>query len=93
MKNNVDSRVRAFIQEVEKFAARWHQLKPGDDALDGDKKKCEAAVQVIKDKRQEFAELEKTRETLVYVNSVYCFYKEKNIGSLHNKLCSLCVND
>ncbi|XP_022324921.2 cytoplasmic dynein 2 heavy chain 1-like isoform X2 [Crassostrea virginica] len=66
MKNNVDSRVRAFIQEVEKFAARWHQLKPGDDALDGDKKKCEAAVQVIKDKRQEFAELEKTRETLVH---------------------------
>ena len=79
MKNNVDSRVRAFIQEVEKFAARWHQLKPGDDALDGDKKKCEAAVQVIKDKRQEFAELEKTRETLVYVNSVYCFYKEKKM--------------
>lgn len=67
MKNNVDSRVKAFIQEVEKFSARWHQLKPGDDALDGDKKKCEAAVQVIKDKRQEFAELEKTRETLVQV--------------------------
>lgn len=65
MKNNVDSRVKAFIQEVEKFAARWHQLKPGDDALDGDRKKCEAAVQVIKDKRQEFAELEKTRETLL----------------------------
>ncbi|OWF37256.1 Cytoplasmic dynein 2 heavy chain 1 [Mizuhopecten yessoensis] len=65
MKSNVDSRVKAFTQEVEKFAARWHQLKPGDDALDGNQKKCEAAVQIIKDKRQEFAELEKSRESLV----------------------------
>lgn len=67
MKSNVGSRVKAFQQEVDKFAARWHQLKPKDDALDGDKKKCDAAVQIIKDKRQEFAELEKTRETLVLV--------------------------
>ncbi|KAK3100036.1 hypothetical protein FSP39_013759 [Pinctada imbricata] len=64
MKNNVNSRVNNFNQELDKFSARWHQLKPGDDALDGDKKKCEEALQVIKDKRQEFAELEKTRETL-----------------------------
>lgn len=65
MKTNVDSRVKAFQQEVSKFSARWHQLKPGDDALDGDQKKCEAAVQIIREKRQEFAELEKNRETLV----------------------------
>jgi len=68
MKSNVDSRVKAFKQEVDKFAARWHQLKPGDDALDGDQKKCEAAVQIIKEKRQEFAELEANRKSLVYVS-------------------------
>ena len=71
MKNNVSSRVENFNQQLEKFSARWHQLKPGDDALDGDKKKCEEAVQVIKDKREEFAELEKQRETL---RSVCCHY-------------------
>lgn len=65
MKNNVDSRVKVFIQEVEKFSVRWYQLKFGDDVLDGDKKKCEAVVQVIKDKRQEFVELEKIREIFV----------------------------
>lgn len=65
MKTNVDSRVKAFKQDIEKFAARWHQLKPGDDALDGDKKKCDAAVQVIREKRQEYEELEQTRKTLL----------------------------
>ena len=65
MKSNVDSRVKAFKQDIEKFAARWHQLKPGDDALDGDRKKCEAAVKIIKEKKQEWEELEKTKETLL----------------------------
>ena len=65
MKTNVESRVRAFQQELEKFAARWHQLKPGDDALDGDKEKCLQAVQSIKERKLEFEELVKTRSTLV----------------------------
>ena len=65
MKSNVESRVKVYEQELEKFAARWHQLKPGDDALDGDRQKCLAAVGVIKEKKQEFEELEKTREALV----------------------------
>lgn len=67
MKTNLQSRVKAFQQEVEKFAARWHQLKPGDEALDGDKQKCDQAVNIIREKRQEFAELEETRTKLVYV--------------------------
>ncbi|KAK7489861.1 hypothetical protein BaRGS_00018883, partial [Batillaria attramentaria] len=65
MKSNVQSRVSAFQQDVEKFAARWHQLKPGDDALDGDKETCEKAVAIIKEKRQEFAELLTTRDKLI----------------------------
>ncbi|XP_076467409.1 LOW QUALITY PROTEIN: cytoplasmic dynein 2 heavy chain 1-like [Babylonia areolata] len=65
MKSNVQARVAAFTQDVEKFAARWHQLKPGNEALDGDKEACLKAVAVIKDKRQEFAELEETRTKLL----------------------------
>ncbi|XP_067663541.1 cytoplasmic dynein 2 heavy chain 1-like isoform X1 [Haliotis asinina] len=65
MKSNVDSRVKAFQQEVEKFSARWHQLKPGDDALEGDQQKCEQAVQVINEKKQEFEELMETKAKLM----------------------------
>lgn len=67
MKSNVESRVKNYEQELEKFAARWHQLKPGDDALDGSREKCLAAVAAIKERKQEFEELETTREALVYV--------------------------
>lgn len=67
MKNNVQSQVAAFLQDVEKFSARWHQLKPGDDTLDADKETCDRAVAVIQDKRQEFALLEETRKKLMSV--------------------------
>lgn len=65
MKSNVQARVKAFEQEVEKFTARWHQLKPGDDALDGDKATCDKAVKVINEKRQEFQELEENMNKLM----------------------------
>ena len=65
MKSNVESRVSTYRQELDKFAARWHTLKPSGDALDGDQSKCLAAITSIKERRQEFDELEKTRESLV----------------------------
>ena len=65
MKSNVESRVSAYQQELEKFNSRWHTLKPGDNALDGDHQKCIEAVQSIKERRQEFQELENTRTSLV----------------------------
>lgn len=65
MRSNVQGRVKAFHQEVEKFSARWHQLKPGDDALEGDEVTCNKAVAVIKEKRQEFQELEENEKKLV----------------------------
>ncbi|XP_076446844.1 LOW QUALITY PROTEIN: cytoplasmic dynein 2 heavy chain 1-like [Babylonia areolata] len=65
LKGNVQSRVAAFTQDVEKFSARWHQLKPGDEALDGDKESCMKAVAVIKEKRQEFAELVQAKDKLI----------------------------
>ncbi|XP_066286377.1 cytoplasmic dynein 2 heavy chain 1-like isoform X1 [Branchiostoma lanceolatum] len=66
MKSNVESQVSHFRQELAKFAARWHQLKPKDEILeDNDKDACNRAVQVIKEHHSEFGELEKRRERLV----------------------------
>ena len=67
MKSNVASRIKQFEQDLDKFAARWKQLKPGDDALDGDQKKCLEAVQTIKDKKREFEELHESKAILQYV--------------------------
>ncbi|PAA68244.1 hypothetical protein BOX15_Mlig013490g1 [Macrostomum lignano] len=65
MKTNVESRIKAYVQDLEKFSARWNQLKPGRDILDdGDQERCLAAIKVIKEKKEEFSELEKTRESL-----------------------------
>ena len=67
MKSNVESRVKNYGEQLEKFSARWHQLKPGDDVLDGDRKAALAAVQSIKERKQEFDELELTRQALMSV--------------------------
>ncbi len=64
MKTNVESRMKAFDQELEKFAARWHQLKPGNDVLDGDPRKWTEAIESIKERLHEFEELDKTRQSL-----------------------------
>ncbi len=69
MKSNVTSRIKQFEQDLDKFNARWKQLKPGDDALDGDQSKCMEAVKTIKEKKQEFEELSQTRDTLKYVSA------------------------
>ena len=66
MKSNVESRVKNYEENMDKFAARWKQLKPGNEILDsGDQAKCLAAVESIKERKQEFDELEKTRQSLM----------------------------
>jgi len=66
MKTNIESRVEAFEQELSKFAARWHQLKPGNDVLDsGDRGRCMQAVTDIKERKLEFLDLDNTRAKLV----------------------------
>jgi len=67
MKSNVESRLKNYEQNVAKFEARWHQLKPSDATLDEDPGAAEKAVQLIKEKKEELAELETTREALEYV--------------------------
>ena len=65
MKANVESRVKNYEQDLEKFSERWHQLKPGDDALDGDQVKVIEAMKIIKEKKAAFDELEIVRKSLL----------------------------
>lgn len=66
MKNSVYSRVEEFNAELEKFAARWNQFKPKPELVEsGEKEACKKAVETIKEKKQEFEELDKTRASLM----------------------------
>lgn len=66
MKSNVEARRAAFEQELSKFAARWHQFKPGNDVLEsGDREKCQQAVKAIKERKQEFSDLDETRAKIM----------------------------
>ncbi|XP_071846316.1 cytoplasmic dynein 2 heavy chain 1-like isoform X2 [Apostichopus japonicus] len=66
MKNSVYSRVEEFNAELEKFAARWNQFKPKPELVEsGEKEACKKAVETIKEKKQEFEELDKTRASLI----------------------------
>ena len=64
MCSRVEGEVQAFVQEVEKFSARWEQLKPKADLLDGDREAYTNALTSLKDRRSEFDELLKTAEKL-----------------------------
>uniref|UniRef100_H2ZEZ6 Cytoplasmic dynein 2 heavy chain 1 n=1 Tax=Ciona savignyi TaxID=51511 RepID=H2ZEZ6_CIOSA len=66
MKAGVESRVESFLAELEKFSARWNQLKPGDDVIEsGDKERLANAVKAIKERKEEFAELNQMKEQLL----------------------------
>ena len=66
MKSNVEARRAAFEQNLSKFAARWHQLKPGNDILESsDRVACQQAVTAIKERKQEFSDLDKTRAKIM----------------------------
>lgn len=66
MKSNVEARRSAFQQELSKFSARWHQLKPGNDILEsGDRTACQQAVTAIKERKQEFSDLDQTRAKIM----------------------------
>ncbi|KAL1260293.1 hypothetical protein QQF64_008120, partial [Cirrhinus molitorella] len=66
MKGNVESRVQVYLQDLQKFRARWDQLKPGHDIIEsGDHETLQRCVQNIRDRRAEFDELENTRKKLM----------------------------
>ncbi|MBZ3869929.1 Cytoplasmic dynein 2 heavy chain 1 [Sciurus carolinensis] len=66
MKGNVKSRLQIYYQELEKFKARWDQLKPGDDIIEtGQHNTLDKSAKSIKEKKIEFDDLEVTRKKLV----------------------------
>nr|CAB3240329.1 cytoplasmic dynein 2 heavy chain 1-like [Phallusia mammillata] len=66
MKSGVQSRVESFVAELEKFSARWHQLKPGNDVIEsGDKSRLAEAVKAIKERKDEFSELNQSKDQLL----------------------------
>ena len=64
MKGNVESRVKNYEEKIAKFAARWKQLKPGEHELEGDRETCLKAVENIKERQKEFAELEEMFQSI-----------------------------
>lgn len=67
MKGNVKSCLQIYYQELEKFKARWDQLKPGDDIIEtGQQNALDASAKSIKEKKIEFDDLEVIRKKLLY---------------------------
>ena len=64
MRADADSCISAFIQQLENFAARWHQLKPQDISLEGDHEVCINAMASLSERRAEFDELLVSMEKL-----------------------------
>ncbi|XP_069664408.1 cytoplasmic dynein 2 heavy chain 1 isoform X2 [Haliaeetus albicilla] len=66
IKGNVISRINMYLQDLEKFKARWDQLKPSDDVIEaGDQDVLEKSAQIIKEKKKEFDELETVKQKLI----------------------------
>ncbi|XP_030099868.1 cytoplasmic dynein 2 heavy chain 1 isoform X1 [Mus musculus] len=66
MKGNVKSRLQIYYQELDKFKARWDQLKPGDDIIEtGQQNTMDQSAKSIKEKKIEFDDLEVIRKKLV----------------------------
>uniref|UniRef100_A0A8B9QUJ2 Cytoplasmic dynein 2 heavy chain 1 n=1 Tax=Anas platyrhynchos TaxID=8839 RepID=A0A8B9QUJ2_ANAPL len=86
MKGNVMSHINIYLQDLEKFKARWDQLKPNDDVIEtGDHDTLEKSAQIIKEKKKEFDELETTKEKLI--EECHHFKLEEPDFSLSKVVC------
>ncbi|XP_053095782.1 cytoplasmic dynein 2 heavy chain 1 isoform X3 [Pangasianodon hypophthalmus] len=66
MKNSVSGRVSVYLQELQKFRSRWDQLRPADDVIEScDPDALQRCVERVREKREEFNELENTRTKLL----------------------------
>lgn len=66
MRNNAAGRIDVYRADLERFKAHWDQLKPKDEMLEsGDHAALLHCLQTIKDKQQEFEELELVRNKLL----------------------------
>ncbi|XP_068612804.1 cytoplasmic dynein 2 heavy chain 1 isoform X2 [Brachionichthys hirsutus] len=66
MRSNAAGHIDAYRADLERFKARWDQLKPKDEMLETDDHAALlACLQTIKDKQQEFQDLELVRSKLL----------------------------
>lgn len=66
MKAGVESRIQSFVNDLDKFSQRWNQLKPGDDIVEsGDRSKFRAAIEDLKNRKEEFSDLQTRKDKLV----------------------------
>lgn len=66
MRRNAASRINIYRAALERFKARWDQLKPKDDiVVSGDRAALVNCLQTIKDKQEEFQDLETVRSKLL----------------------------
>ena len=65
MRKDLENRVKNFHQEVEKFIARWNQLKPSDIDADSSPENFKAAATNIKDRKLELDDIIKNKEKLL----------------------------
>ncbi|KAF3692878.1 Cytoplasmic dynein 2 heavy chain 1 [Channa argus] len=66
MRSNAADRIDVYRADLERFKARWDQLKPKDEMLEtGDHAALLSCLQSIRDKQQEFQELEVVRSKLL----------------------------
>uniref|UniRef100_A0A3P9QAB0 Cytoplasmic dynein 2 heavy chain 1 n=1 Tax=Poecilia reticulata TaxID=8081 RepID=A0A3P9QAB0_POERE len=66
MRNHAAGRISVYRADLERFKARWDQLKPKDEMLEtGDHAALLACLQTIRDKQQEFQDMEVVRNKLL----------------------------
>lgn len=66
MRKSAAGHIDVYRADLERFRAHWDQLKPKDEMLEtGDHAALLQCLQTIKDKQQEFQELELVRNKLL----------------------------
>ncbi|XP_077466766.1 cytoplasmic dynein 2 heavy chain 1 isoform X1 [Stigmatopora argus] len=66
MRSHTTDRINAYKVDLERFKARWDQLKPKEEMfVSGDHDTLLANLQTIRDKQQEFQELDIVRSKLI----------------------------
>ncbi|VDO39915.1 unnamed protein product [Brugia timori] len=65
LKSNVKTRLKSLNDEIEKLFVRWNQFKPKNELFDDDRNALLGAIQFIKEKRDEFDELQRKRDALL----------------------------
>ena len=63
LRKNLQSRINTFTQDIDKFAAHWHQFKPKEKDLE-DENKMNDALKLVKDRDNEIIEFTKQADKL-----------------------------